>query len=148
MDDQPAMPKRVDPELAYKPRFKVKEEELCDSVHRLREAESGHRNKKRVFEVFMRQHGAEYEEARKPRNLPPELPVQPTADSDAQCTSALEQQCAFIEARKQEDMTASSMPPTPRAQSASMTSPCQTQAPFARSLTLSYPFRLWRWQRN
>jgi len=114
--DGPTKPQQVDPQLAYQPRHKLKEDEIFDSVHRLREAEAGRQNtrsqKRRLFEAFLHEHEHEYEEARRPRALQPE---QGSAAADpAENGAALRVQSAFAEARGQEEMAASSEPPAPR----------------------------------
>ena len=56
LDCERKAPLQVDPQLAYQPRHRVSEDEVFDSVHRLREAEAGQKNtrsqKRRMFDAF------------------------------------------------------------------------------------------------
>ena len=69
---------QVDPELTYVARHLVAEDEVFDVVHRHDEAEKQRRNlrsqKQDLFEKFLREHQASYQEARTPRCVVPIAP--------------------------------------------------------------------------
>jgi len=115
-DDESGKPLQVDPQLAYQPRYPISEDEVFDTVHRLREAQAGCKNtrsqKKRMFETFMHEHEQEYGEARRPRAVQSEMQSVSSADP-AEIAGALKQQAAFAAAREKEEMATSSCPPAP-----------------------------------
>ena len=113
LDDEARRPScQVDPQLAYQPRYKLSEEHVFDSVHRLQEAKTGQANlrsqKRRLFDAFMHEHEQEYENARKPKSLQPALRGESAVANAANHVAALKRQQAFSEARLQEEMAITS----------------------------------------
>ena len=108
------MKMQADPQLHYEPRHKLPDAGVFDTVHRLREARVGEHNKRSpkrgLFEMFLREHDAEYREACKPQALRPAVASGASQNREA----ALKHQNAFAHARQGEETATTAEPPEPR----------------------------------